>query len=308
MDTLPKDLSAYNITINNNQDTIICELEYKSKIFYSEIYPTDLKSGMVSLIKLANIIKSNSKQIHPNFTIWMDLIQNDKTNINYLVLNINFCSEFIEFDEKIYFREKRLLLNEKEFNTKLEQVVKSQNDKIIQLENNISQMSDIIKRLENKLDKIETEQHYYYDVFHYVNNNRININPYIPKNIDEIIIDVVDLNISRIYISYHDFLQKEIKNIQITNLNILHYFRTKKILLLDTPKIDDSSLKTFFDTYLKDKNDFNIDEIKTNNYGLINILIKYTNYNKLIIKYYNNYDYKAIKTHCETNNIEFEYY
>ena len=97
MELLPRDLTSYNITIINNPDNLICELEYESKIFYSEISTGDLKSGLVSLTKLSDIIKSNSKQTQPNFTIWLDLILNDTSNTKYLVLTISFSFEFIEF-------------------------------------------------------------------------------------------------------------------------------------------------------------------------------------------------------------------
>jgi hypothetical protein len=58
---------------------------------------------------------------------------------------------------------------------------------------------------------------------------------------------------------------------------------------------------------VNNKTNFVVDEIhiKENNY--LSILLKYTNYKKLFIKYDKDFNDTAIKSHCERNNIEFGY-
>jgi hypothetical protein len=105
MDLLPTELSDYVIKLNNQDDILMCELEYGSKLFYSQITLTDLKSGLVSLSKLSNIIKSNCKQIQPGFTIWFESVKVERSDSNYLVLNIIFSGpkKYIKLKKFNYF-------------------------------------------------------------------------------------------------------------------------------------------------------------------------------------------------------------
>jgi hypothetical protein len=365
MDTFPRDLQSYNLKLNNNIDILICELEYESKIFYSEISTSDLKSGLVSLTKLSNIIKSNHRQTQPDFTIWLDLIpiSNERTNTNNLVLNIIFSSEFIEFEEKIYFREKSILLNNVEKNVKLEQLVKSQSEDIKQLKNTILQMSNIIERLENRLDKLVSEQYYIIPK----NSNELNS---IPKIVNELILkSICDPNNTMNFLFcavfnyeymfckcdyqyklplncdnfvdnfgrtfYHPRREKHIRfincggyeedeitynnrlkefklNMYYEVLSVFLFFDIKKLTL----KINDENIslldkiktsKAFINFYLGKKKDFVVEEIQIDNNQLVNTLIKYTNYNKLLIKYDKDFNDNLIKNHCVSNNIEFGY-
>lgn len=63
----------------------------------------------------------------------------------------------------------------------------------------------------------------------------------------------------------------------------------------------------FINLYLTNRHDFIVDEIEIYDNRLINTLIKYSNYKKLVIKQDNNFNDNQIKAHCESNNIEFGY-
>jgi hypothetical protein len=110
--------------------------------------------------------------------------------IKLVQFNILYPSgDFIEFDEKIYFREKQDLIKDSEQNAKLEKIIKSQSDKIVQLENTITIMTSLIGGLENKLrqlgnrlSQLESEQ------FYVLNRGELNC---IPKVVDELILKSV---------------------------------------------------------------------------------------------------------------------
>ena len=59
--------------------------------------------------------------------------------------------------------------------------------------------------------------------------------------------------------------------------------------------------------YLSNRQDFVVDEIEIHDNRLIDTLIKYSNYKKLLIKYDKDLNDNKIKTHCKSNNIEFDY-
>ena len=67
--------------------------------------------------------------------------------------------------------------------------------------------------------------------------------------------------------------------------------------------------KIFFDEYLKSKKFFRVEEIDIDidDNSIIEILMKYTNYNKLIIKHYGITNLLPIQKHCINNGIIFEY-
>lgn len=104
--SLPNKLSEYNIKLLKQSEKIVCELEYNGQIFQSNISTLDLKSGFISLIK------SNIQQTQPNYTIWLEYVLDKITNVNNLILNIKYSSEYFEFNENIYFKEKNLMEEE----------------------------------------------------------------------------------------------------------------------------------------------------------------------------------------------------
>lgn len=61
------------------------------------------------------------------------------------------------------------------------------------------------------------------------------------------------------------------------------------------------------DSYLSNRCDFVVEEIEIDDNEILEILIKYTNYKKLLIKYDKEYNDIVIKQHCEINEIEFGY-
>jgi hypothetical protein len=166
MENLPSDLPSYHISLNNQSNALICELEYSGKIFHSDILETDLKSGLVSLAKLKNIIQLNSKITQPNFIIKLNKIFNELMHENNLVLNIKFSSDIIDFEENIYFREKNAMIEDYNQIKKLNEIVVEQENKIEYLEDELgktilkanqrfAKLEDKIKCLEDKLAKIE---------------------------------------------------------------------------------------------------------------------------------------------------------
>lgn len=58
---------------------------------------------------------------------------------------------------------------------------------------------------------------------------------------------------------------------------------------------------------MSSKQDFIINEIETHLFEPLHVIIRYTNYKKLLIKYDKDFNDTAIKSHCERNNIEFGY-
>ncbi len=317
MEVLSEELTSYKITTNITQNILECWLEYGSKVFYTEVYSSDLQTGLVSLSKLENIIKANSKQIQPYFTIWLDLILCEISNSNNLVLNILFSNEFVEFEEKIYFKEKQILLNELEPNSelesnsklepnnKLEQIIKLQNEKINQFENTIIKMNEIVEKLKTQVEKLESEQCYQ------MVGGLFNFSEYIPKNINVVTLCIIDSATLRAEIEYRDKLgKKQVRCINFSDKgDELMFFNIKKIRIGCYQGFEYNFLDIFIDNYLRKKKDFIVEEIVIfSNIGdFVNTLLKYTNYNKLVIKYNERFNYDTIKDHCTSNNIIFDY-
>lgn len=94
---------------------------------------------MICLTKLENIIKSN--QIR-DFIIHIEYTKNEKNNLDILILNIKYSSEFIEFEENIYFNEKNLIIDGDEI-IKLKQIIQTQS-------NNMKKKIEILENIESK--------------------------------------------------------------------------------------------------------------------------------------------------------------
>ena len=78
----------YDIMINDLGTCIICLLYFNNTNYESTIEQTDLKSGIISLLKLKNILKLNSTKTQPNFLINFELIRTNTTNLNHLIMQI----------------------------------------------------------------------------------------------------------------------------------------------------------------------------------------------------------------------------
>jgi len=191
-------LSDYNISFNNLSDTLVCILDYNNNIWKSSITINDLHSGMLTTTKLMNLIKLNSQKIQPNYSINIEFTENKITSVNYLIMNISYSNEFIEFDEKIYFHQTTTFDESKQL-----QIIQQQKIQI-------SNLIEIITKLENKIDEIENNQ--YMNLFGYImsekfyfltlkeqiekskinthNNSLHYISINVPKNIEHITIEI----------------------------------------------------------------------------------------------------------------------
>lgn len=161
----PYNLSDYNVSLNNHIDWLSIELCYDETLFKAKITQNDLKSGLVTLDKLANIIRINSKQTQPNYFLNLTSHYNQRTNLNTLVLNINYSNEFIDFQESIYFYQVIYFYQANTYDdakfTKYNQIIQTQNNRIEKLENTIGEMNEKIEKLEKQIIcicEIETER------------------------------------------------------------------------------------------------------------------------------------------------------
>lgn len=335
---LPTSLSAYDVKLfyDEYKNILICELVLNDNVFYSEITESDIKSGMINLAKLSNIIKSNSKLTQPYFTIWIDsnlLDTNDDSN--NIVLNIKFSNDYFDYAEQIYFQYKNKLLSEQMSNNKkLEQIIETQSQKIIQLTNTIGDMNGIIEKLSNRLDKLESEQ--FVNCMDVYTNNHVlidDIEGNITKKINKL--NLMKLEIIKNRMASFNHLVASF-NISISDVDFCYLYPkhniigwSKSMLFFDIDIIETTISETnnntstysstswtnrleythvFLNTYLGEKINFRIQEIIIDDIDLLKTIIKYTNYDKLTIK--NNtkfFNDKLIKSHCETNNIIFEY-
>lgn len=144
--SFPNKLYQYEIKLNIQSDILICELKYQGQIFQSNISSSDLKSGFVSLNKLHNIIKSNQTKTLPDFIIFINYGLNERTNINNLILNIKYSSNYVEFEETIYFKEKYFILNDEKEIVKLKQLTIDDKKVIDELKQIIKQQSENARR------------------------------------------------------------------------------------------------------------------------------------------------------------------
>lgn len=345
--SLPTELFNYNINLtlcsqsdksdkSDKFDMLIIEFEYLGIVFESTITQTNLKSGLVNLSKLKNIIDANSKQTQPNFIIFVESDIDIKTNSKHIILCVSFSNEYIEFDEKIILFEKKIIMKEQTDNLKLKLIVMEQNEKIIQMEKIITQMEKRLKLLENEqyITLPIKEINFQYNPFLSKNNH-------LPKNIDSLTIQEIinGNNGNRMIDKYeiglvYNFLKNEqkfkhdIPNFLIKNGDLINdknmiikinieifgtflFFDIKKIKNLKNPSYYDireqKMFDNFLDFYLGNKKDFIVDEIEIICNKSVETIIKYTNYKKLLIIYDKHYNDEKIKSHCELNNIEFGY-
>lgn len=210
------------------------------------------------------------------------------------------------------------------------------------ISNTLAQLDISIKKMKNKLDQIESSQ--YLILSNNVNCSKYtypidsdNSPHFIPKNVNS-------LNLQHGYKQYshygyncftasidYNYLSMNIKFNYYANCNNddnksnqieswsnqLTFFNIKKIStqISSDIKIINSSQsdwnkrleysRTFLNIYLANKKDFNVDEIIIDDIELIDTLINYSNYNKLVIKSNVDYDDNLINAHCESNKITF---
>jgi hypothetical protein len=222
--------------------------------------------------------------------------------------------------------------------------VKSQSDKIVELENTIKNMNSIINGLQNKLEKIESKLKIKFDSDeYYFLEYDSSLSKYckpectkgcdIPKKIDCLIFAnktqpsiygnyEIGFFAAQILYHYESSLKKYthyfINDIEKAKIwcNHMVNFNIKNISIqfggLYYLKEYHSWSKSceysiiFLDTYLGNKKNFIIDEISIDDEKLVSTIIKYTNYKKLIVyKSILKFNYDDIEAHCISNNIEF---
>jgi len=280
-----------NLSINNLTDKLICSCEYENEIYETEITINDLHSEFITLSKLQNIFTINNTKIQNGYKINLDKMYNNIGNINYLVLSIDYSNEFIDFNEKIYFKQK---------GTTYDIIIQKQNKKINELENKI-------KQLEN--DK-------YYTIFRSIISSSNSATFLIHHNVEYLNLCFVNANnnvfkFMIIIPSFHNSINYEyfelIYNIDCDKFNVECLF----------DKSIDMVKKNFYDILLKiNIYKFNVHIDKTCDESNILIIIKNI-LNKIIfsnnkittisIDNKNLYEDLQIKTYCNQNKISLVY-
>ena len=107
---MSKNISDYNTLLFFNDDALTFMIVSKSDgdVYEVLIHKSDLKSDMISLDKLKNVIEF--KQIYQNYTI--DVVPNDTDKFS-LMMNIIYRDEYIEWTEKIIFYNKKFGIYQK---------------------------------------------------------------------------------------------------------------------------------------------------------------------------------------------------
>jgi hypothetical protein len=321
---LPTKLSDYNISLNNLNDTLVCILEYSNYIYESRISQSELKSGLVTLQKLQNIIRSNSKVIQPHYVINIESTRNNQTCSNHLIMHISYSSDFFDFEETIFFKEKSALVQTDNEIARLNQIIIEQQQKI----NIIEQRLSNIESLESRLNELEYNKLIYPNIEGTTFYGPISRNGHIltlsddydwqqPHNACMLPPRLITasfygqpINIGN-YCNYyhgmcvpsneHDNLINKFK--QYTTLNFKEIYTQFSGNCLSGVSL----IMLFFDTYLSNKTDFKIDLISICDNRIVETLLKYNNYNKLVIKYDKEFNDLKIKNHCDKNNIVFDY-
>lgn len=270
----------------------------------------EVKLNYDDLVDLTETIYLDNIKIHENiFQVKLNAIE-EKFNSKIKDVELSYKNQI----EILVETNKVLQEQIQEFNSKIEDVellYKNQIETII--ETNKMLQGRIIK-LNKIVDNIEKEQVI-------IIQKDIIINKYI---------DILDLDSENVKsLSFHIKLNK-VNNRRIQRFNLpkieedlgfnngsITYFNNlmSNYALLNIKKIKVSKIfqtnyieaNTFIDYYLSNRQDFVVDEIEIHDNRLIDTLIKYSNYEKLVIKYDKNFNDHKIKAHCQTNNIEFDY-
>lgn len=304
--------SNYVITIENFGSSLICSLDYAGKKWESKITQDDLKSGVVSLIKLQNILKSyQTIRQNSQCQFKFEQINNQRTGIKHMILHIVYSDDFIDWEEKIYFREKCQIEDDIQENLLLKQLVQTQQNKIGRLEN-------IIEKMEKRLDVLEKDS---LINFSYYSNTGTSISKLLPKKINNLTVCFGGHSTSLSFNGCDAFL----KNKQY--LHLYNYSEVNKHLYRETSSyntciqefdFNEISIKSndpitkFIDEYLSFKqNYFHVSVIKICGFHCLklysDVLIKHTNYKKVIFPFNKEFDDSELKSHCAANNIEYTY-
>jgi len=151
LETKITNTNNYDITINDLGTRIICLLYFNNTNYESTIEQTDLKSGIISLLKLKNILKLNSSKTQPNFLINFELIKINTTNLNHLIMQIIYSDNFIDFEEKLYFKKK---MTENDIQENLREIVQSQSE---QIQSQSEQIQSQLERIQSQSEQIQLQ-------------------------------------------------------------------------------------------------------------------------------------------------------
>lgn len=305
-----------NIKLENLGSHLFCSINYSGKNWECNISSDELRSGMLSLLKLQNILKSYEIIIqNPHYQFKFEIHENERTRTKHLILHIVFSDDYIDWEEKIYFREKCIVEQEIVKNNLLKQQVQIQQKQIEKLEN-------IIQNLEKRLDIIEKDIliQVECDDIHCGTNSKI-ISQLLPKKMDKLRISESN-NIHNIQLThknkYNETINQSITKKRYDNCSALPNISPflKKIVEFDCDEVIFYYVPfyyDFLDFYLSHKKKVFVIyiklESKSNHSGYLkkylDVLVKYTNYKKLVFPFNKEFNDIELKTHCETNGIEY---
>lgn len=307
-----------NIKLENLGSHLFCSITYSGKNWECNISSDELRSGMLSLLKLQNILKSYETIIqNPHYQFKFEIYENERTCTKHLILHIVFSDDYIDWEEKIYFREKCIVEQEIVENNLLKQQVQIQQKQIEKLEN-------IIQNLEKRLDIVEK------DILIEVIYNDVNysneIRKLLPKKMDKLRIYETDNVHNRLYgiqLTYKNKYNETIKESISTRKEDLDSSGSrlpkitpflKKIVEFDCDEVFFSHIDfnyDFLDFYLSYKKTVFVIKLESAHScylkKYLDVLVKHTNYKKLIFPYNKEFNDVELKTHCDTNGIEYIY-
>lgn len=188
-------LSDYIVQLNLTANCLECSLDFNGFVWFSVIEQNNLTFELIDLAKLANIIKLNLHETIKYYSIWLELSKCIQTNSKILILNIQYSNEFIEWEEKIIFKQLNSMENSLRNNFNL--IIKNQ-------QRQIDQLTKLIEQMQNKIIELEeTNQSNQYLMINQTHDSCISILEnnidvgassqkiiYVPKYIDCLVIEI----------------------------------------------------------------------------------------------------------------------
>ena len=288
-----------------------------------EKYSNIIKNSDIEIknIKKFYTILSNAFESKPNYYVKIEPIIHESTNKLAIEVKLNY-DDLVDLTDTIYLDNIKINQNifqvklntiEEKFNSKIKDVELSYKNQIEILVETNKILQEEIKKLNKIVDNIEKEQVI-------IIQKDIIINKYI----DILDLDVDDnnglsfhiihynkFNAPKVFRSHFQKMGDSIFGTSIPNFkNSISNYALLNIKKIKASKIFQQNYieaNTFINYYLSNRQDFIVDEIEIHDNRLIDTLIEYSNYKKLLIKYDKNFNDHEIKAHCQTNNIEFDY-
>ena len=331
-------INLYNCAVSTNltEDILVINLSYNSINYERHITIEHLTSEMITLQKLNKIIIANSNSPQPNFNITVNIISGE------CIININFNSDYFDWSETLNLKEKSFFVSLEKDNTMQQQKITELETHITRLERKFEELEE---RYERRLRELESNSLIpelgnnivfvprNIDSLKFVVSQQHNQHQQI-ENYNQLIYNyknIVNENITKYYdLNYcapspkyeqsptiHYKLKKKgnllpptINDIIASNINFCQHIKLFNInkLFIDCQVRPSIQLFEEFIGFCFLQKDHIYEEIKTNHKPMLNELLKYTNYRKLLILYDKSFDDRFISEHCRMNNIVFEYY